>query len=1323
MDESYLEWLQVLPGFSAEKARKVARRFPTYEHLRHATHEELASVEGLSPRDLEALHHLTHDSRGRDAEGHLFLCPECGSFAGPASTECPFCGVSFQEAEEAANVQEIDAFLQEEEAAFLLCVTCGATMPRGAGRCDICGRAYTPQEIALLPGFDPETGASERLCPHCGAYLAPGALECAICGVERAKAPEAAPKPTNGRNGHGLAEGFLSRWQKVAEAVPVTEMERLQEEVEQYDRILEADASLEKIWAKRGRALAKMGRGAEAAESLSRAAELEPRKDSEYRLEVLDILGAKGDRSFLPRRWQQPRATASPASVDPRLVDALHHYDALLDQDPQLVVAWRTKGEILERLGRGDEARVCFERADILERHEDDLLKARVAGLQAPGLTSAPLARAGHTNGRTNGRTTGRVNGVAEGRVNGLTNGAATGMGLTHGATNGLGGFTNGRTNGLVNGNGFTNGRRGRYGPSRLPDQPHWARSLVGIAAVIALMVLVPVLASILSPAPGSYAPIAIDHNFSEWNAYAAYVNVPAGTMNNPDINLLEVKVATDPSNLYVYAKSQGLFFQAGWTNGTESVFVFVDQDRSAATGYPVGGMGADLLAVVTGWDGQIQSSPLYAFNESGLARSNDFRRFVPAGSVSAAFLGDQFEVRIPMDTNPAAARVLVYGVDNRGNQDAMVGLIQPGRPTVVVAQSTVAPGVITNTTAPILSVSLSPLGGVPSVTGLNLTRRGSSTDPVTVAVYRDSGTGSFSPQAPLLGSAVLSGSRAGVPLTLSLPAPAQLWITATWANMTPTQTFGLLVTNVAGNGTASFRPADTTLDYQIAAPSTPTVDGAFADWANHSYGSDLLGDVVNPSGPMTYDANIDLLATAVDVRANFTGYAQVAGYMLGGQDIPVDVLRPGPYTPPANTTPPPAPYVPETGFDVLYAYIDSDNSSLTGIRAQVGNRTYGFDYVVTILGRNGQVNASALYRAGANNTWQYVGPAVAATDSHRLEFAVNASTIQLRVGYQVVYYAKDWELQYDVALPTQNVATFSLSAFAKGSGGKPKPPPPNPPVINLVKTVSASTAQPGDSLTYLLYFNNTAPGIAKTVSITDVLPSSVTYLRASTAPSSVSGSTYAWTFANVGGFTTNVLQITVQVNGVGTDGALETNTASISYTDVHGNLAGTGSSSASFTYERPVITVAKTVSPANAVAGQQVTYTIYFNNTGSAPAANVSIVDTMPSGLANISYSTQPTAASGLTTYWNFTTVAPGSHSITITAQVSPTVNGTQLVNSVSLSYTSVPGYQLPGSSSSAIVAIPELSDFAFVAAVPFLVIGLRRRARRRKDREEQER
>src|SRR5467141_1129373 len=144
MDESYLEWLTSLPGWGAEKAKRVADRFPTYEHLRAASRDEIGAIEGLSVEDADALHEAVHGTSGRDASGHLFLCPECGSFAGLGAKTCPFCGVEFQESAESDLGEKLDAFLQVETPAHI-CQTCGASMVQGESTCSVCGRAYTPE--------------------------------------------------------------------------------------------------------------------------------------------------------------------------------------------------------------------------------------------------------------------------------------------------------------------------------------------------------------------------------------------------------------------------------------------------------------------------------------------------------------------------------------------------------------------------------------------------------------------------------------------------------------------------------------------------------------------------------------------------------------------------------------------------------------------------------------------------------------------------------------------------------------------------------------------------------------------------------------------------------------------------------------------------------------------------------------------------------------------------------------------------------------------------------------------------------------------------
>src|SRR5437660_11723451 len=102
---------------------------------------------------------------------------------------------------------------------------------------------------------------------------------------------------------------------------------------------------------------------------------------------------------------------------------------------------------------------------------------------------------------------------MAEGRVKGLTTGAVNGLTFGRGATNGL-----------VNANGFTNGRRGRHATPRIPPQPHWSRSVIGIAAVVAIMIIVAMLASILSPGPNAPSSlIRIEAHFSHLANMAWY--------------------------------------------------------------------------------------------------------------------------------------------------------------------------------------------------------------------------------------------------------------------------------------------------------------------------------------------------------------------------------------------------------------------------------------------------------------------------------------------------------------------------------------------------------------------------------------------------------------------------------------------------------------------------------------------------------------------------------------------------------------------------------------------------------------------------------
>lgn len=1502
MDQAYLEWLEGLPNLGLDKARRVADRFPTFEHLRVSTREELASVEGLTSRDVDGILELVRPSSPGEAANDLFLCPACGSFAGSRATSCSVCGASFG-SEEAAVLAEADAFILQDERLPEMCLGCGAFVSPKSARCGVCGRERSPADRIALPGVDLPADEPVPFCPHCGAYLYAESAECVICGRS---VSEPAEPPTSGV-ARGLGKGFLSRWSRIAEGGAVTEDDRAHEELDHYDRLLEADPLLERVWAKRARALGRLGRPREAAESLARAAELNPSKDDDYRLEVLDIVKASGDTSFLPPRWRQPAATASPAETDGRLLDALRHYDNLLRIDPTLDVAWRTKGEILERLARTEEASQAFARAEALEGREERARKASLSGLQTRGMPQDRTASAGRVNGRASGgRVNGRVNGVAEGRVNGLTNGAVNGLTLGHGATNGL-----------VNGNGFTNGRFGRYGPVRVPSQPHWARSVAGIAAVVALMVLAPILASLLSPGPAAPDLLRIDRDFTDWAVFPAYADSASDQVANPDVNLLVTKVHATAVDLYVYARVQGVLLRAQGLNATDSLFVLVDEDDRATTGYPVGSLGIDLVAEVYGWNASIAGAARAVFNGTASQTSDDWNRFLPRGRVDAAILGSEIELRLSLERDPADAKVLVYLADSRGSRDAGDAIIRPARPSVIVEQRTVAPDLAPNRTA-FLRVALLPNGGTAFVNALNVSRLGTSVDGATLTVYEDDGSGVLDAADPVLSSAFLLGPSVTLPLNRDMTGPLVLWIEAVWPAPTSGRTFGLVVDGLWTNGTASLRAPETGLVYLGAAPPGLHVDGAFGDWSGRPYGRDLLGDVVNRTGATAFNANVDLLETAVGVSVNLTAYVRVDGRILGGEDLPtarartfpaggdvdsdldgvpdsVEITLPNPdlrfdfdndnvtddgtngdvdgdgitdY--PAgpdvwlNTTIPawfPAPYAGrvvtrfvgpiaptvQEGVDVVYAYVDADNATATGLRTDLEGVPYGFDHVLAIVGRNGAVRSAGLYgyAPGAASPWSYAGPVTAALDAHRLEFAVDAGLLGLVPGYRVVFFASDWRLEYDAALPDASVAVFPVAARAAtsvvinevspssnpewvelanplgfsvslagwdlaivrgnritpvysftgqtigawGSGVEylrvilptnalpnangqlflrsgptvmdavtyasiassrswarlkdpmtgvpmdtngaadfylsfvPSPGTGNDrhrPTFAFAKTAGAATGAPGDVVTYTIYYNNTDTGLAKNVWVNDTLPTGVGFVSASVSPTLVSGPTLSWAFTDVLPNTQNAIGVVVTLNAGLADGSVLVNEATLAYTDqLTRPLAGTRAW-ANVTVSRPVITVAKTGTPANAVAGDLVTFTIYYNNTGSAAAGTVTIKDVLPSGMTYVSSSPAPTWTDGSTFYWNFTDVAPGSYTLSLVAQVEASATGSLLVNRAFLNYTTANGFALESSSASTVVAIPELSDFLFVAVVPFVILGMMRRARRGRTKEE---
>ncbi|MEW5937373.1 MAG: lamin tail domain-containing protein, partial [Candidatus Thermoplasmatota archaeon] len=277
-----------------------------------------------------------------------------------------------------------------------------------------------------------------------------------------------------------------------------------------------------------------------------------------------------------------------------------------------------------------------------------------------------------------------------------------------------------------------------------------------------------------------------------------------------------------------------------------------------------------------------------------------------------------------------------------------------------------------------------------------------------------------------------------------------------------------------------------------------------------------------------------------------------------------------------------------------------------------------------------------------------------------------------------------------------------------------PTPGAPNDrkrPVINVEKSAVPAEVEPGDIITYTIWYNNTGDGNAKVVWVNDTLPTGVTYLSANPAPLSISGQNITWFFNTVVHDSTNFITMTSRLTDLTIpDGTILSNFVTLEYRDQLKRPMEPSSAWANVTCRRAHITVEKVADVAEAQAGDLITYTIYYNNTGSRNAGNVWINDTLPSGVTYISANPAPDSNDGLTYRWHFVDVTPGTHSITITVQVNLTTPSGIITNWAFLNYTASNGYKLEESSSAATVMIPEFDLWLALLFLP-LAVSLRRR------------
>ncbi len=116
------------------------------------------------------------------------------------------------------------------------------------------------------------------------------------------------------------------------------------------------------------------------------------------------------------------------------------------------------------------------------------------------------------------------------------------------------------------------------------------------------------------------------------------------------------------------------------------------------------------------------------------------------------------------------------------------------------------------------------------------------------------------------------------------------------------------------------------------------------------------------------------------------------------------------------------------------------------------------------------------------------------------------------------------------------------------------------------------------------------------------------------------------------------------------------------------------------FVVRAPGFTLQKIASPTQGKSGTKLTYFLWYNNTGTGPAARVWLNDTLPSQVNFQNSSISPTTVSGGTYSWFFTNVAVGSHVLQIFVQVRGGVSSVSYIrNWASVNFTDPQGFLWP--------------------------------------------
>lgn len=202
--------------------------------------------------------------------------------------------------------------------------------------------------------------------------------------------------------------------------------------------------------------------------------------------------------------------------------------------------------------------------------------------------------------------------------------------------------------------------------------------------------------------------------------------------------------------------------------------------------------------------------------------------------------------------------------------------------------------------------------------------------------------------------------------------------------------------------------------------------------------------------------------------------------------------------------------------------------------------------------------------------------------------------------------------------LATANKAVDTISVLINSCLFDVVGPPTNTANLALFKTDTPDPVIVDSNITYTLVITNLGTVTASSVTVTDALPATVSFVSASAGCTNI-GSNVICSIGDLASGASATRTIVVNTTLIG----VITNTASVSSTTDDPNLANnTSQAITTVTGIQTDLAVTKSGSPDPVTAGSNLTYTVTVTNKGPTTATSVTLTDTLPSSATFLSAS-----------------------------------------------------------------------------------------------------